>query len=71
MGYPKTKMRPHEAARYLGVSKSGLAKWRCNGAGPPYMKLSERIVLYDQSELDGWLSARSRLSTSAPSKGAT
>ena len=58
------KMRPPEAAHYLGISESSLAKWRCSGTGPPYMKLGERVVVYDQSQLDSWLQSRSRRSTS-------
>lgn len=65
------KMRPPEAAHYLGISESTLAKWRCKGAGPAFMKLGERVVAYDQSELDAWMRSRSRRSTSAISSGDT
>ena len=59
------KMRPSDAAYYLGISESTLAKWRCQTAGgPPYMKLGPRIVAYDQGELDTWMRGRSRRSTS-------
>jgi predicted DNA-binding transcriptional regulator AlpA len=59
------KMRPPDAAYYLGVSTSTLAKWRCqDSSGPPYMKLGPRIVAYDQRELDAWMRGRSRRSTS-------
>jgi predicted DNA-binding transcriptional regulator AlpA len=59
------KMRTLDAARYLGVSKSTLAKWRCQASsGPPYIKLGPRMVAYDQVELDEWMKGRSRRSTS-------
>jgi predicted DNA-binding transcriptional regulator AlpA len=59
------KMRPPDAANYLGISKSTLAKWRCqHSCGPPYVKLGPRIVAYDQDELDAWMRGRSRRSTS-------
>jgi predicted DNA-binding transcriptional regulator AlpA len=58
------KMRPPEAAHYLGVSTSALAKWRCQGTSPPYVKLGERVVVYDQSDLDQWMRSRLRRSTS-------
>ena len=58
------KMRPPEAAHYVGISESTLAKWRCQGIGPPFMKFGERVVAYDQSELDSWMRSRSRRSTS-------
>jgi len=64
MNNPSKMMRPPEAAHYLGLSESSLAKWRCSGTGPAYMKVGERVVAYDQSELDSWLRSRSRRSTS-------
>jgi predicted DNA-binding transcriptional regulator AlpA len=58
------KMRPPEAAHYLGISTSALAKWRCQGTSPPYVKLGERVVVYDQADLDHWMRGRLRRSTS-------
>lgn len=58
-------MRPNDAAHYLGLSESTLAKWRGRASsGPPYVKLGARIVAYDQDELDAWMRGRSRRSTS-------
>ncbi|QBK30146.1 helix-turn-helix transcriptional regulator [Roseitalea porphyridii] len=48
-------LRAKEAARYLGVSNSVLAKMRMRGDGPPYRKFGSRVVLYVRSELDDWL----------------
>lgn len=53
----------HEAAGYLGLSVSTLAKLRLTGEGPRYVRLGRR-VLYDPSDLDAWISARKRTSTS-------
>ncbi|WP_425349667.1 helix-turn-helix transcriptional regulator [Pseudorhodoplanes sinuspersici] len=44
-----------EAARYLRVSRSTLAKWRMNGEGPPYHRMGPRLVYYYQNEIDAWL----------------
>ena len=49
-----------EAARYIGMSPSFLAKSRMNGTlprhtpGPPFLKIG-RSVRYDVRELDAWL----------------
>ena len=51
------------AADYLGLSASFLNKLRCAGGGPAYVKLGRR-VLYPNAELDRWLEANRRKSTS-------
>jgi len=47
-------MRAAEAARYIGVSRSTLAKWRMKGEGPPHHRCGPRIVHYYEDELDRW-----------------
>ena len=42
-----------EAAAYLGVSSSWLAKLRCVGGGPRYAKIGRRVT-YAESDLDAW-----------------
>jgi predicted DNA-binding transcriptional regulator AlpA len=59
-----TRMRPREAAEYLRLSESTLAKMRMRGDGPPYVKAGPRVVLYRQSSLEGWLTLNHRRSTS-------
>ncbi len=56
-------LRAPDAAAYVGLSESTLAKMRCRGDGPRYSKAG-KIVLYATAVLDDWLEARSRLSTS-------
>jgi hypothetical protein len=51
------------AAAYLCLAPQTLAQMRVSGAGPAFYKAGRRI-LYDVVELDGWLSARRRTSTS-------
>ena len=60
------KLRAPEAAAYLGLSASTMAKMRMTGLGPPYSKAGRRVVIYDRADLDGWLDARKRTSTSEP-----
>jgi hypothetical protein len=47
-----------EAAAYLRLSASTLAKMRCYGGGPQFARQSPRKVLYRRVDLDSWLAAR-------------
>jgi predicted DNA-binding transcriptional regulator AlpA len=58
------KLRAPDAASYLSLSQSTLAKMRLRGDGPLYAKAGPRIVLYDIADLDAWLAGRRRTSTS-------
>jgi predicted DNA-binding transcriptional regulator AlpA len=49
------RLRAKQAAEFLDVSPSTLAKWRMNGAGPRYHRCGPRIVYYLPHELDTWL----------------
>jgi predicted DNA-binding transcriptional regulator AlpA len=57
------RLRAPEAASYLGLSSSTLAKMRLRGDGPTFLKLN-RVVAYDIRDLDAWLAIRRRTSTS-------
>lgn len=61
---PTKFLRAIDAASYLGLSRSTLAKMRMTGEGPPYSKAGRRIVVYDQQRLDDWLAIRLHRSTS-------
>jgi predicted DNA-binding transcriptional regulator AlpA len=43
-----------ETARRLGVSISGLRKWRRNGSGPRFVRLG-RLVRYLATDIQVWL----------------
>jgi hypothetical protein len=63
----RKRLRPPEAAEYLGTSTSTLAKWRMAGNGPPYSKLGGgRIISYDVGDLERYAEGRRRRSTSEP-----
>ena len=57
-------VQPVEAAEYLGIAKSTLAKKRLAGNGPPYSKRGGKLVLYEVAALDKWVKDGERLSTS-------
>jgi predicted DNA-binding transcriptional regulator AlpA len=57
-------LRAPEAADYIRLSASTLAKMRLRGDGPRYIKAGMRIIAYQEDDLIAWLSARMRRSTS-------
>jgi len=57
-------MRAPEAAGYLRMAESTLAKLRCYGGGPRFAKAGPRLVIYDRADLDAWLADRIVHSTS-------
>ena len=56
-------LTPKEAASFLRLSESFLAKARMRGDGPRYRKLS-RAVRYLKSDLTDWLKVCAKTSTS-------
>ena len=56
-------MLPPEAARYIGVAVSTLAKMRCWGGGPEFLKLGRKVA-YERKPLDDWKSQRRAQNTS-------
>lgn len=59
--------RPPEAARFLGLSESTLAKMRMRGDGPPFVKLTSRACGYRLSSLEKYARDNERQSTSQAS----
>jgi hypothetical protein len=56
-------LTPKEAARFLKMSTSFLAKKRLTGDGPAFVKVG-RSVRYSESMLTAWTRSRQRQSTS-------
>ena len=56
-------MTADEAATYLRLSKSTLAKLRLYGGGPIFIRVSGRKIVYQRDELDAWMRAREHRST--------
>ena len=59
----RAKLRTKEAAAYCGSTESTFEKLRLTGGGPTYIAMG-RTVVYDPDDLDTWLDARRRTSTS-------
>jgi len=63
MNTNRPNMRTRAAAEYCGSTTSTFNKLRVYGGGPAYSKLG-RTVVYDPDDLDSWLAANKRKSTS-------
>ena len=57
-----------DTARRLGLSVRTLQKWRLLGQGPRYLKLGQ-AVRYDPDDLEAFVQAARRTSTSERSSG--
>lgn len=58
---PTTRLlTTEEVARLLRVDPSSVRRWRAERPpqGPPFIRLSERVVLYDTGDLQSWLDER-------------
>lgn len=66
---PPQLVKTELAAILTGLSASTLNKLRVSGGGPAYIKLG-RSVLYARADLDCWLEASRRSSTSVACGGA-
>jgi excisionase family DNA binding protein len=55
-------MRTPGASDYLNIPESTLEKMRMTGRGPAFVK-DGRLVIYRKQDLDEWLEARVRQST--------
>ncbi len=53
----KLRIRPRQAAPYLGISVRTLNDYAAKGL-IPYYKLSARCVVYDLADLDAFLESR-------------
>jgi hypothetical protein len=64
-------LTPTEAARFLGLSVSTLAKARVYATGPVFVKFSKGgVVRYRRSDLEQFVATRRRASTSDDGSGA-
>jgi hypothetical protein len=61
-------LTPKEAAAWLRVSQSFLAKSRMRGDGPPFIAIG-RAIRYSESALIQWIRSQHRLSTGSNDLG--
>jgi hypothetical protein len=60
---PEEKFDRKAAAVYIGCSFRTLENWGTRGGGPRFLKIGSRVV-YRRRDLDAWLRACERTSTS-------
>jgi len=63
MEFSDVLLEPNEAAAFLKVSLSWLAKARMRGDGPPYLRIG-RSIRYTEAALMQWMKSWQRMSTS-------
>ena len=51
-------LRPREAARYVGVSRATIDRWRKAGKFPKALQLGDQAIGWRRSDLDAWLNER-------------
>jgi predicted DNA-binding transcriptional regulator AlpA len=49
-----------ELAEVFGLTHQTLRTWRLNGTGPPYFKVGDKAVRYDQEKVREWLEDREK-----------
>jgi predicted DNA-binding transcriptional regulator AlpA len=62
-------LRPEQVEEIYGLSRKFLAQSRGRGDGIPYSKAGRRVVLYAVADIEAWLTARRRQSTSDSGSG--
>lgn len=60
---PDELVLPKEASKRLKLSTSKLAKMRCTGNGPQFVKLGARTVMYRVKDVDAYLKTKLQQST--------
>lgn len=58
IGTMKGALRAKEAASYMGMSASTLAKWRMWGMGPDFVRLGKGRIVYRITDLDAFMASR-------------
>ena len=66
--YPDGRMDTTNASKYAGLSDKTLAMMRCHGTGPKFIKRGR--IFYFQADIDDWMNANGRLSSTAQAKQA-
>jgi predicted DNA-binding transcriptional regulator AlpA len=52
--YLEQLISENQASTFLGYSPRSLQKWRCDGSGPRFVKVSGRSVRYRRKDLIQW-----------------
>lgn len=58
-------LTPRMLADELGVTTKSLERWRATGEGPPFLRVSRKIIRYRKTDVEGFLAARVATSTTS------
>jgi hypothetical protein len=61
---PDLHIDENRAAKLLGLSPRTLQGYRVRGGGPPFVKISHKVVRYKVADLRAWIFSRKRNNTS-------
>ncbi len=61
---PLDLLSEKELSQLTGFSRRTLQGWRCQGLGPPFLRISRGCIRYSRPEVEKWLNSRWRRSTS-------
>ena len=64
--YPDGRMDTHNASKYAGLAEKTMAMKRCDGTGPRYVKRGR--VFYFRVDIDDWMNANGRITSTAQTK---
>jgi len=62
--HPAALLFTTEAAFLLGLSPRTLEALRLRGGGPPFIAVTPKAIRYRRQDLENWIAARRRVSTS-------
>ena len=54
-------LSPRQASTYLGCSEKTLSDWREMEIGPAWIRVGNKLVRYDETDLITWLARRKHL----------
>jgi predicted DNA-binding transcriptional regulator AlpA len=55
---PTDLLSTEQVAAQLGISRAALELRRRRGSGPPFVRVSPRMIRYRVADLEAWLAAR-------------
>jgi predicted DNA-binding transcriptional regulator AlpA len=55
---PTQILSTDEVAAFLGISRDALELRRRRGSGPPFVRVSPRMIRYRVEDVEAWLAAR-------------
>jgi len=67
---PTVLLDTSATAKRLGLKLPTLAKMRLRGDGPPYLRIGGK-VLYDEKDVEGFIAARPRFSSTADARASS